>query len=187
MQFASDQANVKMRPISGIYAQFARQYSKPEQFTEEFYKNKAAYDCSMVYFVEDIEEIIFSLIDYLLRRNYKFVFCEHCGRLHAVKSLKQKYCLRQSPIKKYSMHSCKDAVKNIRKHLRNQKDYLRRRFDVIWGEIPEELTYRKDCDRYMNNVLSCSSVENINEYLNYIEDIKTKIKVQNKKFKQNLH
>lgn len=93
-----------------------------------------------VYTCSSMEDVAFSIMHYLILSNYTFAECEHCERIFARKSAKQKYCPRDSPCKGYEKYNCSTAVdkavaeikrrrSNIRKNLGNYYPGAIWRFD----------------------------------------------------------
>lgn len=69
-------------------------------------------------------DIPFAILHFLLRNNYKFKRCEHCGKYFATHTFKQKYCTRKNPlnIKKDDKYlTCKEAVDYTMGNLRKRK------------------------------------------------------------------
>jgi len=81
-----------------------------------------SYTCS------NVQDIIYSVLHYLILQNYKFRKCGHCGKYFATKSDKTIYCKRKSPYKGYGRFTsfenieCEQAVRNIRQEIRREKN-----------------------------------------------------------------
>jgi hypothetical protein len=99
-----------------------------------------------------IEDIIFSVLHYLVLFKYKFRECEHCGNYFAVKEFKEKYCPRKSPYtyspyKNTSTHksppknpkdyNCRDAADLIKNRIRNKISRLCEDIDEKEGDSPQ--------------------------------------------------
>lgn len=137
-----------------------------------------------VYSCYSVEDIMFSVLHYLVFYKYKFAKCDHCGNYFATKTLKQKYCNRKSPYKsQYKIHTdksrkgdythlhCEQAVRNIKQDLvRRQKwvySHLQKSYEPDAADkfYNEYLTYKDAVDK-------CSSVENLHR-LEHFLSIKT--------------
>jgi hypothetical protein len=100
------------RPISETYdydinAMFEQNKDRPYQFT---------YTC------HGMEDIIFSVLHYLVMMKYKFNQCSHCLQYFATTTFKQKYCNRKSLYPGFEKHNCEQAVRNIKQNIaRNKK------------------------------------------------------------------
>lgn len=69
-------------------------------------------------------DISFAILHFLLRNDYKFKRCEHCGKYFATHTFKQKYCTRKSPLnikKDHKYLTCGEAVDNRMGDLRKRK------------------------------------------------------------------
>lgn len=86
---------------------------------------------------------VFSLLHYLFLNGYKLKKCEHCGKYFPTKTLKRKYCSRNSPYRKHEDTSCGEAVdhiiKTIKKRRKNILKYMRKYFPKAIPEFTNEL------------------------------------------------
>lgn len=67
-----------------------------------------------------INDMIFSVLHYLVFFGYKFAKCDHCQKYFAVKSYKTKLCTRKSPYINYTKYDCKKAVHVLQTKFRNK-------------------------------------------------------------------
>lgn len=124
-----------------------------------------------VYNCYSIVDVPFAILHYLLLNEYKFRECEHCGKIFATKTLKQKYCTRKSPYPKKQHLECKEAAKNIMTHITQRKNGVYTNLERNHSEKAEdfnkinEFIYRKDKNTGEKNIgRSVSALK----YLEYI-------------------
>jgi hypothetical protein len=116
--------------------------------------NRFIYSCS------SMEDVIFSVLHYLVLFKYKFGKCNHCSNYFATQTLKQKYCNRKSPYKEYEHVDCEQAVRNIKQkcvrrmgHVcSNLNEFYEQDVSIIFNNVYE--VYKKAVDE-------CSSVKNL--------------------------
>ena len=70
-----------------------------------------------------MKDVVYAIMHYLLLQGYKFRQCNHCEKLFATKTYKEKYCPRNSPITGYTHLQCGIAVDHILKKIRKRKNY----------------------------------------------------------------
>lgn len=71
---------------------------------------------SHIYFYNcfNLTDVVFSILHYLtINKYYKIRKCNHCEKLYLYNHSNNKYCNRNSPIKKYDHLECEQAVRNI--------------------------------------------------------------------------
>lgn len=78
-------------------------------------------DHQYTYYCKSMIDIPFALLNYLTLNGYKLRRCQHCMRYFFTKSLKQKYCSRNSPYLGYENLDCAKAVDNIMSKIRQRK------------------------------------------------------------------
>ena len=85
-----------------------------------------------VYTCANIQQVVFSILHFLILNGYKFANCRHCGRLYATQNLKNIYCSRTSPYPGYERYYCKDAVKRINDALEKRRDtvFVHKNMDI---------------------------------------------------------
>lgn len=122
-------------------------------------------------------DFVFALVHYLVFNNYKITQCNHCGHLFAVKSLKEKYCNRNSPFTEYEDYSCKEAVKQItdtfEKRRKNEYDRLRKRakeYGVESKHVKIFNDFYTVCEEYKRQIKKGASVELLMEYKAFLYD-----------------
>ena len=128
-----------------------------------------------IYCCKDLSEIVYSMIHYLLDKNYKLNVCKYCERFMIVDSFKISYCEEISPFcYKYENKNCQ-YVKEERMHLLNSK---RKTLDskLFFNNYTNDeiYNYRCKCDMFKNKIKENPSVWNINDYeelLNKIENM----------------
>ena len=147
----------------------------PIEYTFEFDWDKLfdeykSNDLIFTYTCFNIQDIIFSVLHYLILHKYKFRKCRHCGRYFSTNSDKTIYCKRKSPYKGYGRLTncehleCEKAVRYICQQIRLERN-----------RIDDHLC---DLDRKNNT-------ENSSEFLNkcaeYTEEMKRHFTVENLK------
>lgn len=99
------------------------------------------HDC--IYECFSMKDGVFSILHYLFLGEYKLKRCEHCGKYFPTKTLKTKYCSRNSPFKKHENQSCSVAVdhilKAIKKRRKNILKYMSGYFPKAIPEFSSEL------------------------------------------------
>lgn len=115
-----------------------------------------------VYSCNSVEEIVFSVLHYLIFFGYTFVQCEHCGKYFAAKSKKQQYCKRKSPYEGYTHLQCEQAVRNILNKCRQRKKSIDRHLISSYGYAVAS-KFGDEYKKYMDAARACSSVENLQQ------------------------
>lgn len=120
-------------------------------------------------------DFVFSLVHYFVYNGYKMAICAHCGKPFMVKSLKEKYCCRNSPFPGYENHSCKEAVKSIKDMLEKRRlvEYERlRKRSKEYGPYSKLTTqfnaFCDTCNEYKASLKQGASVDLLSEYNNYL-------------------
>jgi len=141
-----------------------------------------------------IEDIIFSVLHYLVLFKYKFRKCEHCGNYFAVKKFKEKYCPRKSaytysPYKNTSAHksppknpkdyNCRDAADLIKNRIRNKINRLCEDIDEKEGESPQTYQNISNDNILSKDYSSQAHRDFLDEFIPYQEDIKKQASVNN--------
>lgn len=105
-------------------------------------KNYSQKEHTWIYLCHSMADIPFSVLHYLLIHGYKIRKCEHCEKYFATKSLKTKYCMRNSPCKGHENLNCAEAVDHIMKNLKKRKkaiyDHLGRTYPVAQNLFLDE-------------------------------------------------
>lgn len=140
-----------------------------------------------VYICSNIQQVVFSVLHFLIINGYKFSNCKHCGRLYATKNLKTVYCNRFSPFPGYERYSCRDAVKRINdslnKRCRAIDSALRQREKQLAtsedddGKLHIDRTHKIykmreafgiKCASYKDKIKDNPTVENLEEYSHFL-------------------
>jgi len=132
-----------------------------------------------VYTCKSNNDVMASILHYLLFFDYKFSKCQHCGKYFATKTFKQKYCNRKSPYagygylvnayKGYGHLVCHDAVRNIRQSLaRRYQDINEYLTDNYKGDLLSEFNNQSittalfnEYNNLLDKIKECSSLENL--------------------------
>lgn len=134
-----------------------------ETFFDTQYENEHMY----CYNFHSAQDIIFAIMHYLISFDYKFQKCRHCGKYFATQNLKNKYCERYSPIKRYSHLQCFSAQHSICQHLNSiyKKVYAKhvgnKNLDI--GILNDFQLLFGDCN------ISDKSYQNLEQFLTEIE------------------
>lgn len=122
-------------------------------------------------------DFTFSLVHYLVFNKYKIARCAHCGHLFATKNLKEKYCLRSSPLAGYESYSCKAAVKaskdTFEKKRLSEYERLRRKADeygIYSKHYDAFTTFCETCNDYKERLKDGATVDLLQEYRTYLFD-----------------
>ncbi len=122
-------------------------------------------------------DFVFALIHYFVFNGYKIRKCAHCGKLFAVKSLKEKYCSRSSPFDGYGQYTCRKAVKAIKdmldKKRKSENSRLKKRAEEYGRQSKHYKNWREfadTADDYKEKIKSGASVELLQEYKNFLFD-----------------
>lgn len=127
-----------------------------------------------------ILDIVFHLLYYYTLNNLKLVKCEHCGRWFATKTLKVKYCPRNSPLEKYSKHNCEQAVRNIKYQCSRKKNRIETKAN---NAINKKDNYKANgyssfvyefqikCDKYKEKMEERHTAEVLSEYLSFLDKV----------------
>ncbi len=93
--------------------------------TLDKYSNNA---CSREYEKLSLSDYYIAIAFEVLKRNYKYAVCQHCGKAFFKKSNREgnnkKYCKRQSPCKGYEHLQCEQAVRNIKQECTRVKNRI---------------------------------------------------------------
>lgn len=166
----------------------------PLQYTynynmEAIFKDKDKDAYKFIYTCHKIEDIIFSVLHYLVLFEYKFKKCEHCGKYFATDTFKVKYCTRKSPYT-YSSHNisnhksplkvpkdytCSDAVDLIKNRIRSKISH------ICYDDIPKYLDDPVQiCQSFSSNKVSLKeySSQAQRDFMNSCEPYKDEIKKQ---------
>ncbi len=142
-----------------------------------------------VYTCANIQQVVFSILHFLILNGYKFANCRHCGRLYATKTLKKEYCNRKSTFKGYEEYSCGEARKQIVDTLKARRIALRTSIKRRWGiyDCPvDDVTKREagrgvwnkwesvywdletESERLLAKIKEQASVENLKELQDFL-------------------
>ena len=129
-----------------------------------------------VYTCANIQQVVFSILHFLILNGYKFANCRHCGRLYATQNLKNIYCSRTSPYPGYERYYCKDAVKRINDALEKRRDTVYKRLRVRaqeYGYSSKHGTilrnFQDKCCEYKAKIKENASIENLTAYAAYLQ------------------
>ena len=87
----------------------------------DVFENELNNEHIFFYTCYSMEDVVFSVLHYLILNEYKFRQCEHCEKYFATKTFKQKYCTRKSPLEQHSNLECRKAVDHIMKKIKKSK------------------------------------------------------------------
>jgi len=124
----------------------------------------------------NVQDIIFSVLHYLILQKYKFIQCGHCGKYFAAKSEKTIYCKRKSPYKGYGRFSgfenleCEQAVRNIRQEIRRDK---KRIDDYICAldrqnNTTKSFDFANKCENYEKKMQKHFTTDNLKEFEEFL-------------------
>lgn len=135
----------------------------------QMFESKKDTSFRFVYSCTSVEDMIFSVLHYLMFFKYQFAKCNHCGNYFATKTLKQKYCRRYSPYQGYEHLNCEQAVRNIKQHFTRRRAHI---FDHLSTLYTNEAKYNfdKEYERYKEVVDKCPSVENLRRLEQFLSD-----------------
>ena len=129
-----------------------------------------------VYTCANIQQVVFSILHFLILNGYKFANCRHCGRLYATQTLKNIYCSRTSPYPGYERYYGKDAVKRINDALEKRRDTVYKRLRVRaqeYGYSSKHGTilrnFQDKCYEYKMKIRESASIENLSSYAIYLQ------------------
>jgi len=141
---------------------------------EGFVRGKAQRSVCFEYECNRLKEIALAVLHYCLIDGYKTAYCQHCGKLFATQSLKNKYCKRNSPYKGYTHLNCELAVKRIKGKLRSRYGVVR---TPLYNRDDGLERLREVSDSYnsfMAEIRRCASVSNLKKCDDYLfDDCKT--------------
>lgn len=129
-----------------------------------------------VYTCANIQQVVFSILHFLILNGYKFANCRHCGRLYATQNLKNTYCSRTSPCPGYERYYCKDAVKRINDALEKRRKTVYERLRIRANEYGYGSKYgtifrnfQDKCYEYKAKIKENASIENLTAYAAYLQ------------------
>lgn len=129
-----------------------------------------------VYTCANIQQVVFSILHFLILNGYKFANCKHCGRLYATQNLKNTYCSRTSPYPGYERYYCKDAVKRINDALEKRRKTVYERLRIRANEYGYGSKYgtifrnfQDKCCEYKATIKENASIENLSAYAAYLQ------------------
>lgn len=132
-------------------------------------------DLGMEFKVNQPFHIIYSLLYYYAFYKLKLVKCQHCGRWFATTTRKYKFCPRNSTFDGYTHLNCEQAVRNIMQELRRKKKSIYNSIAVYsmtnFSENPSN-NFLNIFDYYIDKVKKHSSIENIKECWDFLENYK---------------
>lgn len=132
-------------------------------------------DLGMEFKVNQPFHIIYSLLYYYAFYKLKLVKCQHCGRWFATTTRKYKFCPRNSTFDGYTHLNCEQAVRNIMQELRRKKKSIYNSIAVYsmtnFSENPSN-NFLNTFDYYIDKVKKHSSIENIKECWDFLENYK---------------
>lgn len=125
-----------------------------------------------------ILDIVFHLLYYYTLNNLKLVKCEHCGRWFVTSTLKTKYCPRKSTFSGYTQHNCEQAVRNIKYQCGRKKNRIETKANnankcIVLNHSYSNFVvdFQKQCDPYIERISKRSTVENLSDYLYFLDRV----------------
>lgn len=124
--------------------------------------------------IKSAKEIVYGLLFYYAYNDYKLVKCEHCGRWFATKTLKNKYCPRNSTFLGYTKHNCEQAVRNISQELQREKKRIYNSMTIYTTNYGNEEinNFLDKCSVFREKIKNRASVENLSEYWEFLKNYK---------------
>lgn len=127
------------------------------------------------YTCDNLQQVVFSILHFLILSGYKFTNCKHCGKMFATKNLKVVFCKRFSTFEGYEGKPCGDAVKDIRDKLDKRRkcvyERLRGRaneygYHSKHGDILRD--FQSKCAIHKEKIKEIPSKGNLQEYHDYL-------------------
>lgn len=125
-----------------------------------------------------ILDIVFHLLYYYTLNNLKLVKCEHCGRWFVAKTLKVKYCPRNSPLEKYSKLNCEQAVRNIKYQCGRKKNRIETKANnanknnvLNHSYSGFVVDFQNQCYCYIDKISQRHTAENLSEYMCFLDRV----------------
>lgn len=122
------------------------------------------------YICYSMTDVIFAILHYLLLNDYKFRKCEHCEKYFATKTLKQKYCMRNSPLTGYKHLDCATAVDHALKAVKRRRKYVANYLDTYYYD--SKYIFLDTVDEYIKNKEKTVAVLTQLEYITSKEYVK---------------
>lgn len=113
------------------------------------------------YICYSMTDVIFAILHYLLLNDYKFRKCEHCEKYFATLTLKQKYCMRNSPLTGYTHLDCATAVDHALKAIKRRRKYVKEYLKTYYSEVE----YSNSEVEYSNSKAGNIFVETVDKYI----------------------
>jgi hypothetical protein len=140
------------------------------------------------------EDIMFSVLHYLVLLKYKFRKCEHCGNYFATKTFKEKYCTRKSPYtyipskssnpsdKNPKNYECDAAVDLIKNRIRSTRKSLCKKLTPNDDYTnPAYQKFSKECEPYQDIIKKQASVNNLELFERFLDKKKEEIRSNKKR------
>ncbi len=128
------------------------------------------------YECENLNEMLLAILHFYIINGYKITNCEHCNKIFATKTLKNKYCERidQFPFKKKQNKTCEESVRYMfNKYLRDKRLSLKKSMESSIKEKSDSKLneFLNECDKYMDIIKSEHSIKNILSYNSYLDSM----------------
>lgn len=155
LEYRVNSINKKISPYQYVCLNYNYDFSMGKVFVEN---SETAY--RFIYSCSSVEDIIFSVLHYLVLFEYKFWKCNHCGNYFATQTLKQKDCKRKSPYKEYEHLDCERTVRNIKQKCVRRQGHI---YDRLKDFYKERVSgkFSNEYELYKRAVDDYSSVENL--------------------------
>ena len=140
--------------------------SEIKKYKTDNIPHRYSYECY------SLEDMVYSVLHFLIFNEYKFKQCNHCGRYFVSPDYRPKYCNRNSNYENYTDRSCGHAVKNIMSMLKKrEKDYgeeLEKEGSYL-SEVVED--FKKKCKRLRGMIQFEASEDNLQAYEEFLDPI----------------
>lgn len=133
-------------------------------FPNSYYgKNNPIFEC------DGFNAVILCALWYLLAHKYRLQECKHCGKLYLTKDRNSKFCSRKSPMPRYKMYSCADAVHQLKDTLAKEakKIYNAKYSSGLHYEELQE--FINGVNKYKDIIRDAPSYSNCHAYKNFVK------------------
>ena len=122
------------------------------------------------YNCDTMDEVIFSILHYLIINKYKFANCIECGRNYASNANNNKYCTRTAKYRESREPlSCANAHKDINYVISRKRKQIMKMFYA--RNIADFSPFTRECDKYQNIIDDCPSLENKLKYNAFLSEL----------------
>lgn len=129
---------------------------------------KKGTDFRFIYLCHSIEDIIFSVLHYLILFDFQFTQCNHCKKYFATKTLKQKYCKRNSPYRGQENNPCEQAVKTVFQDFGRRKKRIYERLNNYAEDEKKISTFLDEYHELRAIARKSPTVENLEKLEQYL-------------------